>query len=109
MLKFKDGDKLVEVMFWHVTPHRWQDYAEDEEPKSYAPTGALVDAHGLTECMVLVMGEDGPEKASMGVAVCSRGDNFDRKVGRKISLTRALKKFDKSFRTMTWEQYLGGG
>lgn len=99
MLNFQVEDKNVEVMFWHVTPEKWDEYGDGEEPKAYAPQEALDGAHGITECAIVVSNNGNPEVVKMGCALCSVQDNFDRKIGRKISLTRALESFDKDFRT----------
>ena len=34
-------------------------------------------------------------------------DQFSRKIGRKISLKRALQPFDKNLRTIVWNEYWG--
>lgn len=39
------------------------------------------------------------------LAECSLKDNFCRETGRKISLTRAIRVFDKSVRKQIWEAY----
>ena len=43
----------------------------------------------------------------IGVAYCSEEDNFERAVGRKLALTRALRDsdFTKEERAMIWETY----
>jgi len=45
----------------------------------------------------------------MGIACCSKEDSFSRETGRKLSLTRALKKskmlINKDTRTKIWETY----
>ena len=45
----------------------------------------------------------------MGIACCSKEDSFSRETGRKLSLTRALKKskmlIKKDTRTKIWETY----
>jgi hypothetical protein len=40
-----------------------------------------------------------------GITYCSKNDNFNRKIGRKISLTRAISKLDKSTRKEIWDNY----
>jgi hypothetical protein len=41
----------------------------------------------------------------VGTAQCATGDQFDRRVGRKVSLTRALEKLSKDARTQIWLAY----
>ena len=48
-----------------------------------------------------------PERA--GIARCSKKDNFCRETGRKISLARAVKIYDKETRREIWETYLNRG
>lgn len=43
---------------------------------------------------------------SVAEANCHPDDNFCKAEGRKKSLTRAIKKFDKSFRAAIWKEYL---
>jgi len=38
-------------------------------------------------------------------SVCAPEDNFSKETGRKLSLTRALRDFRKSFRKAAWEKY----
>lgn len=40
------------------------------------------------------------------IAWCSRKDNFCKERGRKISLARAIKDWDKAVRTEIWKAYL---
>lgn len=42
---------------------------------------------------------------SNGHALCSPNDNFNKDVGRKVSLSRALESFDKEERTHVWDNY----
>lgn len=47
-------------------------------------------------------------KIYTGIARCSKRDNFCKDIGRKVSLTRALKSagFDKAERRIFWKTYL---
>jgi len=101
MLHFGNGTK---VYFKHVTPDKWQEYARKEHPEQWleSETGAPFErVQGLTMCTV-----EHPKLSNVGFAACSKDDNFDRKVGRKVALTEALKVYDKTFRTKIWEEYL---
>ena len=55
-----------------------------------------------TDCVVwrgeLLIGE--------GHSYCSLMDNFDRKVGRKLALARAIAELDKDTRTEIWKEYM---
>jgi hypothetical protein len=44
--------------------------------------------------------------AVVGVAFCSRKDNFDRAAGRKLALARAMLTYDYQLRTAIWAAYL---
>jgi hypothetical protein len=103
MLYLENGTK---VYFRHIPPQDWQEYARKEHPEQWLEneTGAPFDrVQGLTMCTV-----ECPERINnVGFAACSKDDNFDRKVGRKVALAEALKVYDKAFRTKIWEKYLG--
>ena len=58
----------------------------------------------ITECIIKT--EDN-EPMNIDLALCSIKDNFCRAIGRKISLARAMRYFDKSIRKEIWEAYLG--
>lgn len=59
------------------------------------------DYHGVTYCIIEKEGEGTIEEG----AFCSTQDIFDKSVGRKLSLARALASFDRDFRTRVWEAY----
>lgn len=40
-----------------------------------------------------------------GIARCAAGDQFDRRVGRQLSLTRAIEKLSRETRTQIWIAY----
>lgn len=42
---------------------------------------------------------------SKEIAVCSKGDNFSKKIGRKIALTRALARYPREVRKVFWAEY----
>ena len=94
MLKFEDG---TQVYFKH--------YPTDE--------GTIITASnhkvfytlysGRTECFI----EKDGDILAQGEAFCGLGDHFDKSVGRKIALTRALKEMDiKEFSTIVWNKYI---
>lgn len=62
--------------------------------------------HAVTQCDLTVN-----DKSFAGVAACVVGDNFNKEVGRKIALTRALKKADlpKDVRADVWIAYFNRG
>ena len=57
-----------------------------------------------TECTIK---KDGVLVVATGFAVLCKTDQFDKRIGRKISLARALKTggFNKKTKTQIWEQY----
>lgn len=68
----------------------------------------LRDKNGIpyaTECYIFEE-VDGPELISIGPAMCHPKDNFSKFMGRKLSLERALKGFNKDFRKKSWEVFL---
>lgn len=46
---------------------------------------------------------------SIGHAMCVPHDNFSRRIGRKMALTRALENFDRPLRRAVWRDYLSSG
>lgn len=57
-----------------------------------------------TKCIIETQGFS---KITSGVAVCNlEHDRFVKETGRKISLARALKFFDKDTRKLFWDAYL---
>lgn len=66
-----------------------------------------------THCEIYTIDENGGLKPNVkliadGLAKCALGDNFQKRVGRKIALTRALKKTNllKAERQKVWIAYL---
>ena len=45
-------------------------------------------------------------KPLIGTATCHPHDNFSRRVGRRIALTRAIKNLPREYRKRVWEKYL---
>lgn len=52
----------------------------------------------------IIFNEEGI-KVSSGTANVHPKDNFCKEKGRQISLSRAISKWDKSYRTQVWEEY----
>lgn len=61
---------------------------------------ALVER--ATTC--IIFNEEGIEVSS-GTANVHPKDNFCKEKGRKISLARAIKTWDKEYRTQVWDEY----
>jgi hypothetical protein len=40
-----------------------------------------------------------------GLALCSPNDNFNKEIGRKISLKKAMATYNKEIRTKLWEEF----
>ena len=61
--------------------------------------------NGFTDCLVFdkEKGLESPE--IVGRAYCSSVDTFNKAVGRKTSLTRAVQGFSKEERTEIWGKY----
>lgn len=96
-------DLTLELRFAHPT-----DFYLDETTK-FAGLGGKQMKVRYTHCEIFKLDEaDEPCLISEGVAKCSAGDNFQKKVGRKIALTRALNKagLSKAERSLVWLGYL---
>jgi len=88
MLRVQTDNGEVRVDFVHVRFHK----DEDSESNNH---------HAITYCLV----QNGDGSLRNGIALCSVRDNFDRAIGRKLSLTRALRGLDKPTRTSVWNKY----
>ena len=107
MLNFDHGEYKVRVKFKHIPPHKWEEYSNKHVSDWFeVETGARPDmAHGMTSCTVEILRDNGGD-VCMGFSACSKGDQYNRKKGRKIALARALCCYDKPFRTLVWDKYL---
>jgi hypothetical protein len=70
---------------------RWSHYAEGK--------------NRICECKIFL--KDNKEMEEKGYAICSLKDRYIKNTGRKVSLTKALKKygFIKNERKMFWDKY----
>jgi hypothetical protein len=61
----------------------------------------------VTYCYIDVLVDEDYALLSTGQALCSASDIFEKAIGRKVSLTRALKNagFDRETRTAIWKEY----
>ena len=57
---------------------------------------------GITECFI--RNKDGKEILG-GTSVCSPRDNYCKQTGRKLSLARAIKMFNREVRSEIWAEY----
>ena len=89
---FKTGK--FEVYFKHYPD-------EIGENPSRVP-GETIPYCGRTECIIT----ENEESIRDGSAFCGLNDRFDKAVGRKVALARALEGADKEFRTLIWTKYL---
>lgn len=65
--------------------------------------GFLVTPYkGFTVCVI----EENKELVSSATAFCGMEDTYNKSAGRKISLGRAIAKFDKQLRKEIWEAYI---
>jgi len=76
------------------------------DTEDYATRGTVK----VTKCNVEVVEsggrfDDNGKKIGESVAICDPRDNFDKSVGRKIALQRALVEIDKSTRAKIWSAY----
>jgi hypothetical protein len=94
MLKFED----YQVYFKHYPTDEGTIVGMMDNHKNYYTLFS-----GRTECII----EKDGEILAEGEAFCGLGDHFDKAVGRKISLTRALKEIDdKEFSAVVWNKYI---
>ena len=56
----------------------------------------------MTECHIKLNGII----TSSGYSMLSKKDQYNRRIGRKVSLTRALRVFPKNTRRLFWEAYI---
>lgn len=72
----------------------------------YDTTSSEVGSYRHTTAKVFGPNDD---IVSIGHAMCVPEDNFSRRVGRKLALTRALENFDRPMRRAVWNSYLSTG
>jgi hypothetical protein len=91
-MKISFGEELYLVKFQHEVPGK-------EEKRGYRKT----------LCQVYKLLQDERQLISSGTAVCGPLDQFQKEVGRKVSLTRALQTIgpclNKKLRTEIWKEY----
>ena len=97
----------IQVNFYYDDVREW-DFPVFDHPVE------LYKVSRVTHCRLVNDNKDDTHKDfnktfGEGLAYCSINDNFERAIGRKIALTRALKDagFDKDTRTAIWKEYLG--
>ncbi len=95
MLHFHNEGKEIHISFYHVC-----DENDVQCLTEYHLGESQPNIKAITCCFLEV-----GKTVTDGWAACSIEDNFDRKIGRKLSLTRALQGYDKKFRTLVWEKY----
>ena len=83
-------------------------YYPDETGLISGENGTIVFYCGRTECIITERNPKTEEDEVIyyGEAYCSVNDTFDKSVGRKLSLARALETAPKDFRTKVWKLYL---
>ena len=93
MLKTSVEGKEVRIGFHH-----------SQEPGWYIREQAV---RGYTTCVIKLGTREAPEGEFVGEAYCSKLDVFNKEVGRKIALARALNnaKFDRNVRKQIWQTY----
>lgn len=89
MLKTRIEGKEVRIGFYHSQEPGW--FVKGKPVRGY------------TVCTVKVEGEEDLS----GEALCSAQDVFNKEVGRKISLSRAIQGFPRETRKQIWEAYFG--
>jgi len=64
------------------------------------PSAILYKFSHITECEVII-----GDEVVYGTSYCMRTDQFQKSVGRKLALTRALENLDKETRAKIWTAY----
>ena len=80
-------------------------YHKNDQPASNGKLSKKVEDTPIeraTTC--IIFNEQGDEVAS-GTANVHPHDNFCKEKGRKISLARAIKTWDKEYRSQVWDEY----
>ena len=88
-------------VFFHHYPEEFGFITNDEPGFENNPTTPY---RGRTECIVALDKEG--ELLTEGESYCSIRDRFDKAVGRKVSLARAIEGFDKELREEFWMKYI---
>ena len=78
----------------------WNHIRESAEIESLC---SKTNYSAVTVCNVIPT--TGGEASEQGLAFCLKEDFFNKEIGRKISLKRALKVYTKKFRTFVWKAY----
>ena len=62
---------------------------------------------GITTCYIFEDASNGffDHAFSSGQSLCMAEDNFEKAVGRKLALARAVMKFSREDRKVIWDQY----
>lgn len=81
----------------HCVPY-WINFRYDRKP----PPNSSVEVRSV-RCVIAT--DSGG--LSFGRSWCHQNDQFSKETGRKLALARALKEFDRGFRTVAWKAYLG--
>jgi hypothetical protein len=74
--------------------------------KNKAPHQSLVTCK-VTEKILGPAGETVSRLVGQGTAKCCEGDTFDKELGRRLSLTRAVKELPREVRAALWIAYWG--
>ena len=91
MIKFDDG---LSIFFKHYPEETGISFDDDGKPMPF---------YGRTLCII----EQNGESLRDGEAYCGINEpRFDKSIGRKVSLARALDGADKELKTKIWKKYL---
>ena len=80
-------------------------FHKNDQPVSTSKLSKKVEQTPIeraTTC--IIFNEEGVEVSS-GVANVHPKDNFNKEKGRQISLARAIKTWDKEYRSQIWDEY----
>ena len=91
-MKIQIGNKIVDV--------KWVRHHKERKKKKVVDTECVISYFSQS-----IEGKKTYAPVALGHAHQSPKDQYVRSVGRKISLTRAIKDFDKRERTKIWGMY----
>lgn len=93
MLKTEIGGTQVRVGFYHEQDSGW--FISNDRP-----------IKGYTKCTLKFGPKEAPTRPDLeGEAYCSTMDTFNKEIGRKVSLARAVQPLPREERRAIWEAY----
>ena len=80
-------------------------FHKNDQPVSTSKLSKKVEQTPIEKATTCIIFNEEGVRVSSGVANVHPKDNFNKEKGRKISLARAIKTWDKEYRSQVWEEY----